>query len=148
MRKLRPVVDQLRTEYKTPYPLATLKPFRQGKEIVMEIQESVGLERELLLVEVRTGQLVLTPKAQRFHDAVEWEAKKNVASSLRLDASAKLVKVDPLIAFGQPAVRAVRTDVLASAFRAGDSVSALAHGFDLDEAQVNDAIRYELGKAA
>jgi uncharacterized protein (DUF433 family) len=148
IRKLRPVVDQLRAQYKTPYPLATLRPFRQGKEMVMEIQKEIGLERELLLVEIRTGQLMLTPKAQRFHDAVVWETKKKVASGLRLDPSAKLVSVDPLIAFGQPAVRAVKTEILASAFRAGDSVSALAAGFDLREDQVNDAIRYELGKAA
>jgi uncharacterized protein (DUF433 family) len=149
MRRMRPVVERLRTELKTPYPLAELRPFAQGKELLMEIQTEVGLEQQLLLVVLRTNQIVLTERAQQFHDSVAWsKQRRSIAKSMVLVESAQSVTVDPLIAFGEPAVRSVRTDILASAFRAGDSVEELAVGYDLDVAEVNDALRYESSLAA
>jgi uncharacterized protein (DUF433 family) len=150
MRKMRPVVEGLRKKLRTPYPLAEMRPFAQGKELVLEIQTEIGLEPELLLVELRTNQILLTPPAQQFRDAVNWSAgkRRRVAQSLRLEDSAESVIVDPLVAFGEPAVRAVRTEILASAHRAGESIAELATGYDLEEAQVTDALRYELSMVA
>jgi len=146
MRRMRPVVERLRTELQTPYPLAELRPFAQGRELLMEIQTEVGLEPQMLVVVLRTNQIVLTERAQQFHDSVDWSKhRRNIALSMVL---AESVTVDPLIAFGEPAVRSVRTDVLASAHRAGDSVEDLALGYDLDVSEVNDALRYELNLAA
>lgn len=50
---LRPVIDELRREFSTPYPLATARPYVMGRELVLEIQErndlpparSAGIER-------------------------------------------------------------------------------------------------------
>jgi hypothetical protein len=38
LQRLRPVIDELRREFGTPYPLATARPYLLGKELVMEVQ--------------------------------------------------------------------------------------------------------------
>ena len=52
--------------------------------------------------------------------------------------------MDPVRAFGQPAVRSVRTDALAEDYRAGASRDELAELYELTAAQVDEAIRFEL----
>ena len=39
LQRLRPVIDELRREFETPYPLATAKPYVYGKELVLDVQE-------------------------------------------------------------------------------------------------------------
>lgn len=39
LQRLRPVIDELRREFGTPYPLATNRPYVMGKELVLSIQE-------------------------------------------------------------------------------------------------------------
>lgn len=52
--------------------------------------------------------------------------------------------MDPRRAFGQPAVRNVRTDSLAEDYRAGTSRDDHADLYDLTLEQVDEAIRFEL----
>ena len=52
--------------------------------------------------------------------------------------------MDPARTFGQPAIRNVRTDVLAEDYRAGSSREELADLYELTPAQVDAAIRFEL----
>lgn len=89
-----------------------------------------------------TGQYVLTDAAQRFSSAVEYD--DNVAGLLRPDLRIPDVVMDPRRAFGQPAVRNVRTDSLAEGYRAGTSRENLADEYDLTLEQVDEAIRFEL----
>ena len=56
--------------------------------------------------------------------------------------------MDPNRSFGQAAVRNVRTDVLAEAYRAGESQDSIADLFDLTVEQVEQALRYEMITAA
>ncbi len=99
---------------------------------------------------VRDGQYLLTDAAQRFRSAVEYA--DNVAGLLRPDPRTPDVVVDPRRAFGQPAVRNVRTDSLAGDYRAGTSRDDLADLYELTLGQVDEAIRFELivgaGRAA
>jgi uncharacterized protein (DUF433 family) len=53
------------------------------------------------------------------------------------------VALDPVRAFGTPAVRTVRTDVIAEERRAGESVEAIAAGYGLTAREVKDAIKFE-----
>jgi len=106
------------------------------------VQEQVGLERVLQLVVVRDGQFLLTDAAERFQSAVEYDG--SVAGRLRPDRLTPEVIMDPQRAFGQPAVRNVRTDVLAEDYRAGTARDELADLYDLTVDQVDEAIRFEL----
>jgi len=143
VQRMRPAVVQLRREF-GPYPLAHARPFLdvEGRELVRLIQDQVGLERRLQLVVVRNGQLVLADMAERFRSAVEYD--DGVAGRFKPDLRTPEVVMDPRRAFGQPAVRNVRTDSLAEDYRAGTSREDLADLYDLTADQVEAAIRFEL----
>lgn len=143
VQRLRPAIVQLRKEFGR-YPLAHARPLLDvdGRELVRAVQERVGVERALQLVVVRSGQLVLADPAQRFHSAVEYA--DNEVARLRPDVRTPGVVMDPHKAFGQPAVRGVRTESLAEDYRAGTTRDELADLYDLTPAQVDEALRFEL----
>ncbi len=151
VQRMRPAIVRLRKEF-GPYPLAHAHPFLdvEGRELVRLVQEQVGLERRLQLVVVRNGQPVLADTAERFRSAVEYD--DGVAGRIKPDLRTPDVVMDPRRAFGQPAVRNVRTDALAEDYRAGTSRDDLADLYDLTLGQVDEAIRFELiagsGRAA
>lgn len=143
VQRMRPAIVRLREEFGR-YPLAHAQPFLdvEGRELVRVVQRAVGLERSLELVVVRDGQYVLTEAAARFHSSVEYD--DNVAALLRPDPRTPDVVMDPRRAFGQPALRSVRTESLAEDYRAGTSREDLSDLYDLSLNQVDEAIRFEL----
>lgn len=143
VQRLRPAIVELRREF-GPYPLARARPLLdvEGRELVRLVQDHVGLERQLQLVVVRNGQLVLADSAKRFSTAVEYV--DDVVGLIRPDLRTPDVLMDPSRAFGQPAIRSVRTESLAEDYRAGTSREELADLYDLTPLQVDEAIRFEL----
>lgn len=143
VQRLRPAIDQLREEFGT-YPLAQARPFLEveGRELVRIAQDKVGLERPLQLVVVRNGQSMMAEATERFRDAVDYEG--GTVQRFRPDPRTPDVVMDPARTFGQPAIRNVRTDVLAEDYRAGSSREELADLYELTPAQVDAAIRFEL----
>ncbi len=141
---MRPTIERLRTIFATPYPLAMSKPFlqKEGRELVLKIQNEVGLENQLRLVVVRNDQLVLADAAARFVESVEFG--DGAANRIRLLPNIEHVFVDPLRQFGEPTVRSVRTDIIAELVRAGDRISMIAELYDLTTDEVESAVRYEL----
>lgn len=144
IQRMRPAIEQLRREF-GPYPLARARPFLdvEGRELVRVVQEQVGLERTLMLVIVRNGQTVLSAGAERFRSLVEYDSNE-VVGRLRPVQLTPSVVMDPARTFGQPAVRNVRTDVLAEDYRAGAARDELADLYELTPEQVDEALRYEL----
>lgn len=104
LQRMRPAIVKLRDEFGR-YPLAHSRPFLDvdGRELVRVVQEDVGLERQLQLVVVRDGQLLLTPAAERFRSAVEYDGP--VAGLLRPDLRTPDVVMDRLRAISVPADR-------------------------------------------
>ena len=143
VQRLRPAVVQLRKEFGR-YPLAHAQPFLdvEGRELVRSVQDRVGLEHRLQLVVVRNDQLVLADTAERFRSAVEYD--DDIVGRLKPDPRTPGVVMDPQRAFGQPAIRNVRTESLAEDFRSGAGREELADLYDLSVEQVDDAIRFEL----
>lgn len=150
--RMRPVIEQLREELDTRYPLATAKTWLEpsGPELLRRVQQQVGLERQLWLVVARTGQGVLdlewTPKASAFRRSAEWDRtdSRGVVQALRPVADITRVRIDPLRSFGEPTVRGVRTEIIAELVRAGDSPDMIAELYELERSAVDDAVRYEL----
>lgn len=150
---MRPVIEALREELNTAYPLASARTWLRphGRELVAEIQERVGLERRLALVVVRTGQTVpeWTDEAQDFMRSLEWTDDTDAAQPARLrPVSGASVVIDPLRGFGEPVVRGVRTEIIAELLRAGETPQMIAETYELSPSQVNDAVRYELLRSA
>ena len=144
LQSLRPAVQRLRKELGTPYPLATATPYLDllGKELVLRIQESSGVDPSVRLVVLRSGQLVLTPSVARFVDDVVFD--DGVAQTLTADRVTPSVRIDPRRAQGRPAIRSVPTEVLAEGFRAGEALETLAELYELAPDQVLEAIRFEM----
>ncbi len=150
--RMRPAILRLREELGTLYPLASARTWLlpEGRELIAEIQDQVGLESRLRLV-VRNGQGVFdwSDEARDFSESVEWTDGIDGVElrSLRPVSSIEEVHIDPLRSFGEPVVRGVRTEIIAELVRAGDSPTMIADLYELPISVVNAAVRYELVRA-
>ena len=135
LQQLRPVIDELRAAFDTPYPLATAKPYLIGKELVLRLQEENDLPQAIAIV-IRSGQqILLADDASRFLRKVDFELPDDgEVTRLHPAGRASPVVIDPLIRFGRPSVRGVSTERLWELFDAGEP-------FDADRQRVRDARR-------
>lgn len=144
LQRLRPVIDALRREFDTPYPLATSRPYVYGKELILELQEHADLPAAIAIV-VRSGQeVMLSEEAKRFVNKVEFDHAGNGEARRLLPAGlASPVVIDPLVRFGRPSVSGVATDRLWELFDAGERLDEIAAGYELDLRDVGAAVAYE-----
>lgn len=146
MLHMRPAVEQLRQRFGVRYPLAHVRPFVAGKELVYQVQDEVGLDRGLRLVVARNDQYVLAPASSDFFDTIDWD--DDLITRIRPLGRDSPVVIDPQRQFGSPVVRSVPTEVIAELFRAGDPTAMIAEIYELSAEQVEAALRYELGLVA
>lgn len=144
LQRLRPVIDELRREFATPYPLATARPYVFGKDLVLEVQERYDLPAPIAVV-IRSGQeILLAEEANRFFKKVEFDAPENgEVCRLRPAGPASPVVIDPLVRFGRPTVAGASTERLWELFDAGETLDQIAAGYDMAVDQVGAAVAYE-----
>ena len=144
LQRLRPVIDELRREFATPYPLATARPYVMGRELVLEVQERNDLPPAIAIV-IRSGQQVmLTDVATRFFRKVEFDPPGDGdVRRLHPAGSTSAVVIDPLVRFGRPTVDGVATERLWELFDAGETVEQIAHGYEIAAELVRSAVAYE-----
>jgi hypothetical protein len=83
-------VQLLRNNLQVPYPLAHARPWVNQRDLVLHAQDLVGLEPELRMVYVvRTGQLVLSDRAEAFFGRVRWA--DNVAAAFTLERGTSVI---------------------------------------------------------
>jgi uncharacterized protein (DUF433 family) len=141
--RMRPAILELRKVF-GQYPLAHAHPLIEGKELVLRVQESVRLEKALVVVVVRSGQLTLSDPANHFVRSVEYGTTDDpIVQRIHPLRGNDAVVVDPLRQFGEPVVRSVPTTVIAELFDAGDSVESIAELYELERDDVEAALRYE-----
>lgn len=144
LQRLRPVIDALRHEFSTPYPLATAKPFVFGKELVLKLQQENDLPRSIAIV-ISSGQTIaLADEAMRFFKKVEFDPPgRGDVTRLHPAGAASPVVIDPLVRFGRPSVQGVATHRLWELHDAGESVDEIAGGYEMTSEFVRAAIAYE-----
>ena len=144
LQRLRPVIDELRHEFNTPYPLATARPYIFGKELVLEVQEKNDLPAAIAIV-IRSGQqILLADDATRFLKKVEFDPPQDGDVRRILPAGpASPVVIDPLVRFGRPSVQGVATDRLWELFDAGETLREISSGYDMPIELVRAAVTYE-----
>jgi uncharacterized protein (DUF433 family) len=142
--RMRPAIERLRERFHPRYPLAHARPFVAGRELVLQVQDEVGLDRELRLVVIRNEQVVLAPPAKLFFESAQFGGAEEVVERLNPVAGITDVVVDPLRQFGEPVVRSVPTEVIAEQVRAGDSLDTIGSLYELAREQVEAAVRFEL----
>ncbi|MGW4208223.1 DUF433 domain-containing protein [Lentzea sp. NPDC004789] len=152
IQKLRIVVDHLRQEFGHRYPLAYAQPFLlpNGREILMRAQHAAQLEDDLFVV-VRTGQLVVTPRVERFVRAATYEVDpvrpqegKTIAVRFQADPRYPDVAIDPEHRSGRPTIvgRSILVTTLAEMVFAGDQVEDIAAWYELTPDQVQQAVDF------
>ncbi len=150
IQKLRVVVENLRRQSGHRYPLAYAQPFLQphGRELLMRAQQAAGLEEDLL-VAVRTGQLVITPRAERFVHAATYETDPSspdqmIAVRFQADPRYPDVANDPEQRSGRPTIvgRNILVTTLADMVLSGDDVDEVARWYDLTADQVQQAVDF------
>ncbi len=143
LQRLRPVIDELRREFGTPYPLATVKPFVHDRELVLKAQERSDLPSAIAIV-IRSGQeVMMTAETERFFKKVEFDPAAGDALRLRPAGTASPVVIDPLVRFGRPAVDGVATERRWELYDAGEKVDEIASAYELEVDQIRAAIAYE-----
>lgn len=151
IQRLRRVVDQLRHEFHRKYPLAYAQPFVQphGREILLRAQRVANLDEDLLVV-VRTGQLVLAPRTNRFYEAATYAEDPAepeagpIVVRFQADPRYSEIAIDPEQKSGRPTVagRGILVTTLADMVFAGDRVEAVANWYDLSVEQVQQAVDF------
>lgn len=149
MRRVREALDYVTHTIGVERPFADITFQTNGVDLFVERLGS--------LVNVnRGGQVEIEEFLRTYLSRIERDAAGvpiklfPFVRSDRLKNAPNPVEIDPRVAFGRPVVRgrAMPTAVLADRFKAGDSISVLAHDLDLEPELVEDAIRCELERAA
>lgn len=144
MVELRAFIESLRTRLGIPYPLAHAQPYvLAGRELVMEVQNEVGLPGDLVLVAEARGQYILSPAAQDFVERVRWDDGNIVTSWRPDDHKESPVIIDPDVRFGAPSVGGISTEILWEQAQGGEDENDLADIYELDLKQVRWALAYE-----
>ena len=138
------MIDRLREEYGTPYPLADLRPFvGPGPELLLEVQRDAALDAELCFVAVANDQLLLTPAVEVFVQRVDWA--DDIAVGWRPhDDPLSPVRMAPDIRFGKPAIKGITTRALWEHVEAGEDMLDVADAFEVDVDDVRWALAYEI----
>ena len=146
--ELRTVIDRLRDEYGSPYPLAHHRPFvGPGRELLLKIQQETGLDADLCLVAVANDQFLFTPAAESFVQRVEWA--EDIAVKWRPhDDPRSPVRMAPDVRFGKPAIKGISTEALWEHVESGEDLVEVAEAFDLDVDDVRWALAYETSARA
>ncbi|HJQ03653.1 MAG TPA: DUF433 domain-containing protein [Jatrophihabitans sp.] len=147
LAELRAFVAILREQFGVAYPLATKRPWTDGKKLVIEAQESSKLPDDLWLYAPVSGQYLLLPAGQAFLDRVEFDGSLAVRWRPAVDAKSTVV-IDPDVRFGKPSVSGISTEVLWEYSLDGYAAEEIADEFALQPADVEWALSYEYAQYA
>jgi uncharacterized protein (DUF433 family) len=145
MQKVRPALEFLEKELEVGHPLAHKELLTDGVSLFVEhLGRLVNLSQR--------GQLAVRQILEAHLERVEHDASGLAARLFPFSRGTedlrppRVVVVDPRISFGRPAITgtSVRTEVVASRLKAGESIHELALDYEISEELIEEAIRYEL----
>lgn len=149
LQHLRLVIERLRSEFDTPYPLATLKPFiGANRRLVLDAQHAAGLADEDGLVwEIASGQTVLRDSIADYLQTVDFDEHEQAQRVFPAGRQSPVV-IDPNRSFGDTTIQGIRTEILREQVEAGEAIDQVGEDFDLSPAQVKAALAWEWQRAA
>jgi uncharacterized protein (DUF433 family) len=145
--QVRKAITYLRQRLSSPHPLADQQFVTDGLDLFVE-------KYGQLINITRDGQLAMRNVLQSFLKRVKRDAK-GAPVKLYLFVRGAVdepfaVVVDPAVSFGRPVLEGtgIPTEILAQRYKAGDSLDTLADDYGRPKEEIEEAIRYELLKAA
>lgn len=145
MQQVRPALDFLERKLRVSHPLAHKELLTDGVSLFVEhLGVLINLSEQ--------GQLgakeYLKAHLERVaHDRDGFADRLFPFSRGTPDLrQPSVVVLDPRISFGRPSIAgtSVRTEVIVSRLKAGESIRELAEDYDIPEDEIQEAIRYEL----
>src|SRR5207248_4716318 len=114
-----------------PFPAAH---GRSGTQLVFETQELANLDDDIFLVRRVPGagaswQLQWAEPVRSFLRKAEFDPDRTIVRRLRPQESA--VVIDPVVEFGIPQVKGVRTETIAEAYATGETIEELSQTWGL-----------------
>jgi uncharacterized protein (DUF433 family) len=144
LQKLRVFVQTCRERFGLRYPLAHLKPFTDGRRLLLELQQEAELPDQLRIVyQLRDGQLELDHRTESWLERVDRGPDHDVAMRLHPDGIGSPVVHDPDVASGAASVRGVRTEIVREQYEVGEDTRDIAETFGLSVSDVLAALQYE-----
>lgn len=147
IKEVRTALDYAQAKYKIPRVL--LSPQLRA------IKGNVFLEQMNELTNLgKGGQAAMPEILEAYLERIEWQptGPVRIFPITRPQAidSPKILAIDPKVAFGRPVIErnAIKTSSIAERFLAGESISDLADDYDLEVFEIEEALRYEIPKAA
>lgn len=145
--RMRRVVEVLRGEFDRRYPLAYATPYLQsdGRRLLWQAQNLAELPDEFA-IEVATGQYALTPWVAEFAESTTFDdSAVGEAVALVPDVDFPSIQLNPVLRGGEPIVdgRHVRVAAIAGLVRGGERIEDVAEWYDLDVAEVRQAVNYD-----
>jgi uncharacterized protein (DUF433 family) len=142
LSEIRKIVAECQEDLGYSRPLTSLKFKTDGKETFVSFGD------QLLGLRKRRGQRAWNEILEPFLEELDY--RDAYASRWWPMGRDKPIVIDPDYGFGLPVVAksGVRTEILLERFEAGDSVEQIADDFDLNAADVKEAIDYEKTRAA
>lgn len=126
------------------HPFARHRIYVSGTDLFVEADRTTADEGgRTFTVLTRGGQHALAPVVAEYLEHIDWQTGEGYAYQYRPPEGRNVVKLNPGIDFGLPNVRRIRTEVILQRFLAEESVEEIAQDFDLTEAEVEQALRYE-----
>lgn len=146
--KIRDLHKTLSSEWKTKYPFAKAQDFYVDKGAVTRKKFIYYQSLNNLIKHDHKNQASFS-FVQNFLDKIEFDDNNLAMRFFPLDDSRNVV-VDPNHQFGQPIVTGtnIKTSTLTTHFLGGDDVNLISKIYDLTVGQVEDAITFDLQKAA
>jgi uncharacterized protein (DUF433 family) len=145
--KVRAAVRYLADRMKLEHPLASRRLLTDGRNLLIESFGKIVNASE-------SGQLEIPEVVARFLARIDHDAR---GEPIRLfpivgddTASRGAVVIDSRVNFGQPQLRSasISTRALADRLCADESIRDLAKDFGVSEAEIEEALRFELKRAA
>jgi uncharacterized protein (DUF433 family) len=146
---MRRVVDVLRKDFDLRYPLAYAAPYLQpdGRRMLWQAQNLAELP-DAFAIEVDTGQFALTPWVAEFAESTTFdESVGGAAVALVPDVDFPAIQLNPVLRGGEPIIdgRHVRVAAVAGPVRGGKRIEDVAEWYELDVAEVRQAVNYDCG---
>ena len=145
--KVRKAVTYLRNKLQSRHPLADQQFETDGLDLfVQKYGELINITRD--------GQLAMRNVLQSFLKRVKRDAQGSPVKLYLFVRGAMdepfAVVVDPAVSFGRPVLEGtgIPTEILAQRYKAGDSYEQLVEDYGRPKEEIEEAIRYELLKAA
>ena len=147
VRNIRKAREELKARFDLPYPFASHKLLCDGHQIVIEMQ---SIDNKIYLLLGEGGQTAFQEAIKLYYKKIDFNDSSTLAERYWPAGKDRMVVVDPNRGFGRPTIRNtnITTEVIFSLYQAGEDKMQIADLYEVDEKAIEDAVGFELCKAA